>query len=116
RELVHPPKEPREDRLSPRPPGRAAGPADRTPLALQPHGDPRARFQQLAGAERQLRTPRRGGRAVSAAADGQAGMDTFRRAIAETEVAFTAVQQHGAGAEERASAVVEALVSHLKSG
>jgi hypothetical protein len=53
---------------------------------------------------------------VSAAADGQAGMDTFRRAIAETEVAFTAVQQHGAGAEERASAVVEALVSHLKSG
>ena len=52
---------------------------------------------------------------MSAAPDGQASMDTFRRAVAETEAAFTALQHHGAGAEERLSAVVETVVSPLKS-
>jgi hypothetical protein len=41
-------------------------------------------------------------------------LEIFRRTIAETETAFTALQ-HGAGAEERLSAVVEAVIGHLKS-
>lgn len=43
-------------------------------------------------------------------------LETFRRAVADTEAAFTALQQQSAGADERVSAVVETVVSHLKSG
>ena len=43
-------------------------------------------------------------------------LETFRRAVADTEAAFTALQQPSAGADERVSAVVETVVSHLKSG
>ena len=53
---------------------------------------------------------------MSPAAEGPAGMDTFRRAIAETDGLFTALQQQSAGAEERVSGVVETVVSQLKSG
>jgi hypothetical protein len=51
---------------------------------------------------------------VSVERDG--GVDTFRRAVADTEAAFTALQRQSAGADERVSAVVETVIGHLKSG
>jgi hypothetical protein len=42
--------------------------------------------------------------------------DTFRRAVADTEAVYAALQAQAAGAEDRVSAVVETIVSDLKSG
>ena len=42
-------------------------------------------------------------------------VDPFRQAVTETEAIFTAVQ-HGVGADERTGAVIETMISQLKSG
>ena len=47
--------------------------------------------------------------------DGQSSMETFRRAVADTERAFAALQRHTAGADDGVSAVVDSVIGHLKS-
>jgi hypothetical protein len=42
--------------------------------------------------------------------------DTFRRAVADTESVYATLQGQGSGAEERVFAVVETVISDLKSG
>jgi hypothetical protein len=47
--------------------------------------------------------------------DGPSSMETFRRAVADTETALAALQRQSAGADDGVSAVVDSLIGHLKS-